>query len=135
MYVFLVPVEQELDLKKAAQAAGYVEGIGNNKFAPNAQVTHEQLITVLGRMSAELNLTYRLTSKSVPEDTGVPDSYSSWSRPWAWLLALSLHNVLGMPITMLYAPLEDIDPKAPATRGETAQILYNILYSTDIIPY
>ncbi len=120
---------------KAAQAAGYVEGIGNNKFAPNAQVTHEQLITVLGRMSAELNLTYRLTSKSVPEDTGVPDSYSSWSRPWAWLLALSLHNVLGMPITMLYAPLEDIDPKAPATRGETAQILYNILYSTDIIPY
>ena len=30
---------------------------------------------------------------------------------------------------------EEIEPQSPATRGETAQILYNILYATDIIPY
>ena len=120
---------------KAAKAAGYVEGVGNNKFAPNAQVTHEQLITVLGRLAAELNLTFRSSSRNVPEETGVPAGYSSWSVPWAWLLALSQQNMLDEPLNMLYDDLENIDPKAPATRGETAQILYTILNATGVIIY
>jgi len=120
---------------KAAQAAGYVEGVGNNRFSPDAQVTHEQLITILGRMSAELNLTFRDASKNVPETPEVPANYSDWAKPWAWLLALSQKNILGQPLTMLYAPLEEIPPQAPATRAETALILYTILSSTDIIPY
>ena len=119
----------------AAKAAGYVEGVGNNKFAPNAQVTHEQLITVLGRLAAELNLTFRSSSRNVPEETGVPAGYSSWSVPWAWLLALSQQNMLDEPLNMLYDDLENIDPKAPATRGETAQILYTILNATGVIIY
>ena len=120
---------------KAAQAAGYVEGMGNNTFSPDTQVTHEQLITILGRMAAELNLSFRSSSKHVPTDTGVPEGYSDWAEPWAWLLSASQTNVLGQPISMLYDPLEKISPQSPATRGETAQVLYNIIFSTDIIPY
>ena len=120
---------------KAAQAAGYVEGMGNNTFSPDTQVTHEQLITILGRMAAELNLSFRSSSKHVPTDTGVPEGYSDWAEPWAWLLSASQTNVLGQPISMLYDPLEKISPQSPATRGETAQVLYNIFFSTDIIPY
>ena len=52
-----------------------------------------------------------------------------------WLLAQSQQNILDEPLSMLYAPLEDIDPQASATRGETAQVLYNILYAVSLIPY
>ena len=120
---------------KAAQAAGYVEGMGDGTFSPETQVTHEQLITILGRMAAELNLSFRASSKKVPENTMVPDGFSDWAKPWVWLLSASQTNIHGQPISMLYAPLKYIAPQSPATRGETAQILYNILYATDIIPY
>ncbi len=120
---------------KAAQAAGYVEGMGDNIFSPDTKVTHEQLITILGRMASKLNLSFRNASLSVPESTGVPSGYSDWARPWAWLLSASQTDTIGVPISMLYARLEDIPPQSPATRGETAMILYNILYATDIIPY
>lgn len=120
---------------KAAQAAGYVEGMGDGTFSPETQVTHEQLFTILGRMASDLNLSFRVSSKAVPEDTNVPAGYSDWAKPWAWLLSASQSNVMGVPLSMLYASLDAIPPQAPATRGETAQILYNIFYATDIIPY
>lgn len=121
---------------KAAQAAGYVEGMGNNRFSPNTHVTHEQLITVLGRLAAELNLTFRNSSRNLPDSfDGVPAGYSDWAKPWAWLLGLSQKNYFNQTLSMLYAPLEDIAPQADATRGETAQILYKILYSADVINY
>ena len=120
---------------KAAQAAGYVEGMGGNTFSPETKVTHEQLITILGRMASKLNLSFRNASLSVPESTEVPAGYSDWAEPWAWLLSASQTNTVGVPLSMLYAPLKEIAPQSPASRGETAMILYNILYSTDIIPY
>ena len=120
---------------KSAQAAGYVEGMSDTVFSPETPVTHEQLMTILGRMSAELNLTFRNSARNLPEEFNVPDNYSDWAQPWAWLLALSQQNILGQPLSMLYAPLEEIDPQAPATRGETAQILYTILNAIELIPY
>lgn len=120
---------------RAAQKAGYVQGMGDGTFAPNDPVTHEQVITVLGRLAAELNLTMRASSREVPADTGVPAAFSDWSRPWAWLLAMSQRSVLDKPLNMLYDDLTNIDPKVPATRGETAQILYNILYAVDVFTY
>ena len=120
---------------KAAQAAGYMKGIGGGKFAPLEPVTHEQLITVLGRMTTELNIYFREAGKSVPQETSVPDSFSSWSRPWVWLLAESQRNYMGQTLSMLYAPMDEIAPRENATRGETAQILYNIFYMTGLIKY
>ena len=120
---------------KAAQAAGYVQGIGGGKFAPLDMVTHEQLITVLGRMAQELNMGFRNAGQNVPADPGVPADYSVWARPCAWLLALSQKNYMGVPLSALYAPLEEIPPRENATRGETAQILYSIFFMTDLIRY
>ena len=120
---------------KAALAAGYVEGMGDGTFSPNTRVTHEQLITILGRMAADLNLSFRASARQVPADTGVPAGFSDWAIPWVWLLSASQTNIMGIPLSMLYAPLEEIDPQASATRGETAQILYNIFFATDIITY
>ena len=120
---------------KAAQAAGYVEGLGDGTFSPDTKVTHEQAITILGRMAANLNVSLRSSSKNVPADIEIPAGYSDWAKPWAWLLSESQTNVMGLPVSMLYASLDDIPPQAPATRGETARILYNIFFSTDIIPY
>lgn len=118
---------------RAAQAAGYVDGVGEGRFAPQGTVTQEQMITVLGRLAASLNLNFYQAAKEVPADTGVPESYSSWSRPWAWLLANSQKNLLGQPLNMLYGDLETISPRASATRGETAQVLYNIFRAAGVL--
>lgn len=120
---------------RAAQAAGYVEGTGNGAFSPEAPVTHEQLITILGRLAAELNMLFHNAALAAPGTYDLPRDYSDWAKPWVWLLAQSQQNILGEPLSMLYAPLEDIDPQASATRGETAQVLYNILYAVSLIPY
>lgn len=120
---------------RAAEMAGYVEGVGEGRFAPEGTVTNEQLFTVLGRLATELNLTFRMTAKETPAETGVPETYSDWAQPWVWLLAKSQTNILGQPLSMLYADLEDIDPKAPATRGETVQVLYNILTAVEVLKY
>ena len=120
---------------QGAVGAGYMNGVGEGRFDPQGLVTHEQMITVLGRMSAELNMTLRSASQAVPAQTGVPGSYSDWAQPWAWLLAKSQKNVLGRPLNLLYDELEHIAPQTPSTRGETAQVLYNIYYAVSVINY
>lgn len=120
---------------KAACAAGYMEGVGEGCFDPKGTVTHEEMITVLGRLAAELNLNFYQASKETPEETGVPEGYSDWAEPWAWLLAKSQRNILGQTLSMLYDDLENIDPQTSATRGETAQVLYTILTAVEVIKY
>ena len=120
---------------KAACAAGYMEGVGQGRFDPKGTVTHEEMITVLGRLAAELNLNFYQASKETPAETGVPEGYSDWAEPWAWLLAKSQRNILGQTLSMLYDDLENIDPQTSATRGETAQVLYTILSAVEVIKY
>lgn len=120
---------------KAACTAGYMKGVGDGCFNPQGKVTHEEMITVLGRLAAKLNLTFYQASKQTPENTGAPDAYSDWAEPWAWLLAKSQKNILGQPLSMLYDDLENIEPQTPATRGETAQVLYTILTAVEVIKY
>lgn len=120
---------------RAAETVGYVAGMGDGTFDPQGTVTHEQLFTVLGRLAADLNLTFYMTAKEIPEETGVPEAYSDWAEPWAWLLALSQKNIFGNTLSMLYADLEDIAPQTPASRGETAQVLYNILSAVNLLNY
>ncbi len=120
---------------QAACAAGYMKGVGAGRFDPKGTVTHEEMITVLGRLAAALNLNFYQAAKETPEETGVPKSYSSWAAPWAWLLAESQKNALGQPLNMLYDDLDAIQPKAFATRGETAQVLYNLFAAVEVIKY
>lgn len=123
------------DYVQAAVAAGYMNGVGNGRFNPQGTVTHEQLITVLGRVAAAVNMNFYEAAQQVPSQTGVPASYSSWSEPWAWLLAKSQRNLMGTTLNMLHTDLEAIAPKTPATRGETAETLYNIFFAVSLINY
>ena len=66
---------------QAAQAAGYVSGVGNGRFNPQGKVTQEQMMTVLGRLAADLNLNFLGASNAVPEDTGISSKYSTWASP------------------------------------------------------
>lgn len=120
---------------QAVTAAGYMNGTGHGRFHPEGVVTNEEMITVLGRAAAALNLNFYLANKADGDVAGVPDGFSDWAEPWAWLLALSQRNVLGQPLSMLPSALEDIPPRQPALRGETAMTLYHILYSTGIVHY
>ena len=120
---------------KAACGAGYLKGVGENRFDPQGTLTQEEMITVLGRLAAEINLYFYQASQAVPEDTGVPGGYSDWSEDWAWLLAKSQKNILGQPLNMLYDDLENIDPQAFVTRGQIAQVIYNVFTTIDLIKY
>ena len=120
---------------QAAQAAGYVSGVGNGRFDPQGKVTQEQMMTVLGRLAADLNLNFLGASNAVPEDTGISSKYSTWAQPWVWLLEKSQKNILGQPLSMLYASSDSIDPKAPATRGQTAHILYTLFTAVELLKY
>lgn len=120
---------------QAAYAAGYVSGVGNGRFDPQGKVTQEQMMTVLGRLAADLNLNFLGASNAVPEDTGISSKYSIWAQPWVWLLEKSQKNILGQPLSMLYASSDSIDPKAPATRGQTAQILYTLFTAVELLKY
>lgn len=120
---------------QGAVGAGYMNGVDQGRFDPQGLVSHEQMITVLGRMGAALNMTLNSASKAAPAQPEVPGSYQSWSQPWAWLLAKSQKNVFGKTLNLLYDELENIAPQTPATRGETAQVLYNIYYAVSVINY
>lgn len=120
---------------KAACGAGYMQGVGGGRFDPQGTVSHEEMITVLGRLATQLNLLFYDAAKQTPEETGVPADYSDWSAPWAWLLAKSQQNILGQPLSMLYDDLENIHPQTSATRGETVQVLYTILAAVSVIKY
>lgn len=119
---------------QAVCAAGYMEGVGSGTFNPGGAVTQEQMMTVLGRIAADLNLYYRQAASAVPEQTGVPETYSNWAQKWVWLLSMSQRNLLGQTLNMLYDTPENISPHTNATRGETAEVLYNILVSISALP-
>lgn len=120
---------------RASVAAGYLQGVGGGRFAPNAIVTNEELITVLGRLAAALNMNFHQASTQVPAETGVPVAYSAWAESGAWLLACSQKNMLGQTISMLNAPLEELPPTEATTRGDVAQILYTILTAVGLLTY
>ena len=121
----------------AAARLGLVEGVGGGLFHPDAPVTHEQLITILGRVAQRLNLLLDLDAQAVTEEALADPAlagYTTWAREPAWLLALSQQGLLGNTINLLWAPLEEIDPSAPATREEAAALTCSLLNFIGILP-
>lgn len=60
-----------------AQALGFVSGVGNNQFAPDASVTREQAASMLSRVYEKLGGTIPNVSKTTFADDG---SVSNWAR-------------------------------------------------------
>ena len=125
------------DSVNAIAALGLVDGVGGGRFDPEGTVTHEQLITILGRLAQRLNLFLDLEVQQAPaevlDDPALAD-LAGWARQSAWLLALSQQGLLGNTINLLWAPPEDIDPSAPALREEAAFLTCSLLNYIGILP-
>ena len=93
-----------------AAETGVVNGVGNGKFAPNATLSLEQLITILYRYAE--NKGYNV-SKSASLDSFTDGSaVSAYARP-AMQWAVGMNFLSGYTLT----------PGAPASRAQTAQVL------------
>lgn len=115
---------------------GFMVGIGDDLFDPEGIVTHQQLITVMGRLAQFLNIGFYNAARQIPEDALTAEAlagYADWALPSAWLLSSSQTNLLGMPHTLLWDSTDRIAPDASATREETAFLFYELLSFCEIL--
>ena len=123
------------DEVQAVTNAGHMKGVGDGKFNPEGLVTQEQMITVMARLTVNLNTLIYEESKAWNDATdGVPEGYSDWSQAAVWLLAKSQVNLFGKPVNLLYDEPENIDPQGYALREETAAVLCRVLEYVWILP-
>ena len=121
----------------AVAGLGLVEGVGGGRFNPDGAVTRQELITIAARLGQRLGMELELAARDIPNGAADGDayqSYASWARESVWLLAESQTGLLGNTISLLWAPLEDIDPGAPATRAEAAALTCSLLTYLGILP-
>ena len=107
---------------------GLVTGVGGDRFAPDAPVSHEQFITILARLGLRMDLDLLQTWKNCPDTAGADYAdYASWSWASAWLLDQPEDS-------LLWAQPEDIDPTATTTREEAAALTCSLLCKLNLLP-
>ena len=123
----------------AMASLGLVSGVGNGKFAPNATMTQEEFITVLGRLVEFLNLDARAYLDEHPLAILQPlaqyKSFSPWAIRCVDLLTSSVTDEDGNAVTMYCTDLAHIEPKAPILREQAAAALCNALRATGAMKY
>ena len=123
----------------AMASLGLVSGVGDRKFAPNATMTQEEFITVLGRLVEFLNLDARAYLDEHPLAILQPlaqyKNFSPWAIRCADLLTGSVTDESGEAVTMYCTDLEGIEPKEPILREQAAAALYNALRTTGVLKY
>lgn len=118
-------------------AMGLVTGVGGGRFDPDAPVDHQQFITIMGRLAQKLNLFLGLAADEMPAEAlsdAALSGYADWAKESVWLLAMSQEGLLGNTISLLWQPLEDIEPTAAATREEAAALTCILLDYIGILP-
>ena len=116
---------------------GLVTGTGGGYFRPDDPVTHEQFITIMGRLAGELNAQMDNALLNRPEDAlddSSLSSYAGWARDGVWLLSQSQTNLSNGSVNLLWADPSLIAPSGVTTRGEAACLLYHLLSYTGILP-
>lgn len=123
----------------AMAAIGLVSGVGGGKFDPNATMTQEEFITVLGRLMEFVNLDAREFLDKNPLAILQPlpkyKSFSHWAIRSAELLTNSVFDENGDAVNMYCMSLEDIEPQVPILREQAAAALYNALRTTGVLKY
>lgn len=117
----------------AVTSLGLMDGTGGGRFDPDAGLTQEQLITIMGRLARFLNFKvddFADTTPDIELETDELASFASWAR----LSALTLTDCLDYG-NMLYTELASIDPLAGVTRAQAAATLCNILKTLRVISY
>ncbi|HEX2926142.1 MAG TPA: S-layer homology domain-containing protein, partial [Ruminiclostridium sp.] len=102
----------------AAKRLGISDGVGNNRFAPEKEITREEMFTLLYNI---LKLTDELpagnSGKSLEEFSDTND-ISAWAKP-----AMSMFAETGI----LGGDLGKLSPKVTTNRAQMAQVLYNLI--------
>lgn len=123
----------------AMAAIGLVSGVGGGKFDPNATMTQEEFITVLGRLVEFVNLDAREFLDKNPLAILQPlpkyKSFSHWAIRSVELLTNSVFDENGDAVNMYCMSLEDIEPQVPILREQAAAALYNALHTTGVLKY
>ena len=123
----------------AMAAIGLVSGVGGGKFDPNATMTQEEFITVLGRLVEFVNLDAREFLDKNPLAILQPlpkyKSFSHWAIRSAELLTNSVFDENGDAVNMYCMSLEEIEPQVPILREQAAAALYNALRTTGVLKY
>ena len=114
---------------------GFVNGVGNGRFAPDETMTCEEFLTILGRLAAFLNTEALDLSNTLGDSEDVDGAFSPWARNAVLLLSCLGRDENGKPVSLLHKDLSDIDPKAPILREEAAALLYNLLTGVGILVY
>lgn len=124
------------DAVNAACGAGLVNGTPGGSFYPNGRLTHQELITILGRAATGLSAGFYESVRQWEEQKGgaseAVGAYADWAQPYVWLLTESLQGEEGA-ISLLWDDLAAIDPAAYATREEAAALLCTILLHAGIL--
>lgn len=123
----------------AMASLGLISGVGGGRFAPNATMTQEEFITVLGCLVEFLNLDARAYLDEHPLAILQPlaqyKGFSPWAIRCADLLTSSVTDEDGNAVTMYCTDLARIEPKAPILREQAAAALYNALRTTGVLKY
>lgn len=126
----------------AVAALGLVEGTGGGKFSPDGTLTQEQFMTIMGRVARFANVTMEAYGQWVEENPGQLDlsqrmalnPYSDWARTSVAVLAWGVEDGLKGDGDMLFAPMDELDPKQAILRGEAAAGMYAVLSGLGILP-
>ncbi|MBM6869072.1 S41 family peptidase [Pseudoflavonifractor phocaeensis] len=116
---------------------GLVEGVGNGLFRPDDTVTHEQFFTIMGRLAQRVSLTFQISRQGATQedlDSDRLSRFAPWSRLSVWLLSSSQLDELDQPVSLLWDDVTRIDPTAPISREEAADLLCAVLERTGILP-
>ena len=123
----------------AMASLGLISGVGGGRFAPNATMTQEEFITVLGRLVEFLNLDAQAYLDEHPLAILQPLAQYKDFSPWAIrcvdLLTSSVTDEDGNAVTMYCTDLAHIEPKAPILREQAAAALCNALRATGAMKY
>ena len=96
---------------------GIVSGMGDGLFAPNSDITREQMATILYR--------YEQFSGKIPPDIVADREFSDWDDISDY--AKNPVNVLTAQGIINGKPGNLFDPKGTATRAEVAAMLHRFL--------
>lgn len=110
---------------------GFVEGDGTGSFHPEETLTNEQMICILARLAAWLDVGFYEDEKIGPADDVLEGEilapYSDWARDEVWLLGMSRTDFFGNGISYVWDKIADIAPRETALRETIAQSLFRML--------
>ena len=115
---------------------GLVSGYDTGVFCPGAPVSHQELLTIMGRLAKFLNMSFYDEAAAMSEEALAAEEYAAyadWARPAVWLLNESQTNLFGVAQSMLWDDPSNISPTADSTRDETIYVLYTLLSYTGIL--